>query len=219
MSLSLSAADAPGHVLTYSAANLPPGLTINPSTGLVSGTLTGTAAQGSPYAVTVAAVDGNHSANQTFTWAVKPAVTLTAVANQQNAPGDVVSVAVSAADALGKPLTFSAVGLPPGLSIDPATGTMSGTLAVNAARGLPSTVTVSAGAGTSTASTSFTWAVAPRRGSVSRTRPDEFERRRGVAERQRHGHAGQGADLQRGGLPAGLASTPRPALFPGRWPL
>ncbi|WP_114953922.1 Ig-like domain-containing protein [Sphingosinicella terrae] len=70
----LDASDA----LTYSAAGLPAGLTLNPITGIISGTIDPSASQsgtpGNPagvYAVVVTADDGNGgTVTQTFTWTV-----------------------------------------------------------------------------------------------------------------------------------------------------
>ena len=57
ITLPIVASDVDGDVLTYSASGLPPGLGIDPSTGVISGTISGTASSGSPYAVTVTAKD------------------------------------------------------------------------------------------------------------------------------------------------------------------
>ena len=68
VSLQLSASDPDGTAVTYQAAGLPAALAINPSTGLISGTLAATS--GGTYSVTVAASDGALSASRTFTWSV-----------------------------------------------------------------------------------------------------------------------------------------------------
>jgi hypothetical protein len=69
VSLSLSAFDPDGDALTYSAINLPPGLSVNPATGLISGTLT--RASAGRFAVNATVSDGNFTSSQTFAWTVK----------------------------------------------------------------------------------------------------------------------------------------------------
>ena len=85
--------------LTYSAPGLPSGLSIDASTGLVTGTIADTADLDSPYSVTVTATDGTNSVSQSFNWEVDPRVTVDAIDDQTNVPGDVVSLQVSAASA------------------------------------------------------------------------------------------------------------------------
>ena len=60
MSLQIVASDVdcPRQTLTYSAVNLPDGLSINSATGLISGNITYHAAFHSPYAATVTVSDG-----------------------------------------------------------------------------------------------------------------------------------------------------------------
>jgi hypothetical protein len=66
-SLQISAADTAGGTLTYTAANLPAGLSINPATGLISGTPTSAGSA----TVTVTVTDSTGPAGSTsFTWTV-----------------------------------------------------------------------------------------------------------------------------------------------------
>ncbi len=58
--------------LTFSATNLPPGLTINATTGQIGGTIAAGCAAGSPYAVSINVSDGADSADTTFQWSVSP---------------------------------------------------------------------------------------------------------------------------------------------------
>ena len=61
VSLQIVANNSDGSSLTYSAAGLPPGLSINSTTGLITGTVGTTFSQHGPYSVTVSAT--NTSAN------------------------------------------------------------------------------------------------------------------------------------------------------------
>lgn len=90
---------------------------------------------------------------------VPPAVLLTAPGAQSGRVGTPASLALHGTDTDGTPLTWGAVGLPPGLSIAAATGVVSGTpTAVGTF-----TVTVTAVDGTgSTAALAFVWSVASR---------------------------------------------------------
>nr|WP_320135597.1 Ig-like domain-containing protein [uncultured Amphritea sp.] len=61
------------NTLTYSATGLPAGLTINSSTGVISGTVDNSASQGGTsgvYAVVVTASDGTSTVDQSFDWTV-----------------------------------------------------------------------------------------------------------------------------------------------------
>src|SRR5205814_1944414 len=88
---------------------------------------------------------------------------LTPPDDQTSAEGDPISLAVSATDPDGNALSFAASGLPAGLSMNAATGIISGTIGFSAAETQHGsyTVTVSAndGFGGSDSQT-FTWTVA-----------------------------------------------------------
>ena len=66
VNLTLAASDGDGDTLTFGASNLPPGLTLVPSTGLISGTLTAAGV----YNVTVTVSDGSLSDAASFQWNV-----------------------------------------------------------------------------------------------------------------------------------------------------
>ena len=130
VSLQIHATDsASGQTLTYSATGLPAGLSINSSSGLISGTPT-TAGTSS---VTVTAKDTtNASGSASFSWTINPAggntVTVTNPGNQTGTVGTGVSLQIHATDsASGQTLTYSATGLPTGLSINSSSGLISGT--------------------------------------------------------------------------------------------
>ena len=127
--LPLLASDANGDALTYAADGLPPGLVINSEPGLISGSLSGTISGVYPVVATVS--DGLLSHSQTFLWTVthvNRAPALTRPDSPVNGEGASVSMQLLASDPDSDALTFSAIGLPPSVTIDPATGFISGTL-------------------------------------------------------------------------------------------
>ncbi|GIX48062.1 MAG: hypothetical protein KatS3mg131_2273 [Candidatus Tectimicrobiota bacterium] len=82
-------------------------------------------------------------------------------ADQTSDEGDTVSLQIVASDVDGDPLTCSATGLPPDLSIGAETCRIFGTIAFGAAAGSPYSVTVTVSDGTASTSVSFTWTVNP----------------------------------------------------------
>jgi putative Ig domain-containing protein/IPT/TIG domain-containing protein/VCBS repeat protein/fibronectin type III domain protein len=156
--LSVSVTDPDGDPVTYSATGLPPGLAIDPSTGLISGTLT--YASAGVYTVTVFFDDGHGSVSQTFTWTVtnvNRSPVLTNPGNQIHKFGTVVSLPIVATDPDGTAVTFVATNLPGGLTINPTTGVISG-IPGYASVGVFN-VTVTASDGSLTATQNFTWTV------------------------------------------------------------
>ena len=160
--------DANGNPLTYAASGLPVGLSIDPKTGAITGTLDRNASTGGDhgrYTVTVTASDGlGGTATQTLTIAAanQAPVVGTNTADQHGQDGQTVSLdtAPAFADPNGDALTYSAANLPPGLSIDPTTGRITGTIASTASAGGSYAVAVTAmdGKGGSTIET-FAWMV------------------------------------------------------------
>ena len=155
------AADPDGTPLTFSATGLPPGLSIDPTTGRITGTITDTAER--EYTVTVTVSNGTDSSSTTFIYVVtNPSPTLTNPGDQTSPESTAVMLQVVATDPDGDPLTFSATGLPPGLSINSATGLITGTLSDTAATGSPYLVTVTVSDSTANTSVAFIWNVTPR---------------------------------------------------------
>ncbi|QMU73756.1 putative Ig domain-containing protein [Streptacidiphilus sp. P02-A3a] len=166
-SLQISASDsASGQTLTYSATGLPAGLSINASTGLISGTPT---ASGSS-SVTVTAKDTTGATGSTsFSWTVNSAtgntVTVSNPGSQTGTVGTAASLQISASDsASGQTLTYSATGLPAGLSINASTGLISGTPTAAATSSVTVTAKDTTGA---TGSTSFSWTVSSATGGCT----------------------------------------------------
>ena len=90
VSLTLAASDSADNPLQYTATNLPPGLTISLTTGVIAGTVDDADSFFGPYTVTVTAtdaVDSSISVSQMFQWTVHPDVTLTNPGTQTNEIG------------------------------------------------------------------------------------------------------------------------------------
>ncbi|MEM6803361.1 MAG: putative Ig domain-containing protein, partial [Bacteroidota bacterium] len=124
--------------LVYAANNLPPGLSINANSGLISGSISSTAAGNSPYSVRIS-IDDSDGDNtdieeDNFIWVVNPRtqIFLMSIPDQNYFEGDNVSLQVQASGGDGA-LTYFANNFPPGLSINANTGLISGTLSSNAA--------------------------------------------------------------------------------------
>jgi hypothetical protein len=156
VSLAVSASDPDaGDILTFVASGLPPGVTINSQSGAISGS---TPSLAGIFHVTVTASDGTLAASRAFTWRVDGAPpVLAAIPNQTSSENTIVSLVTSATDADGDPLTFSAVGLPPGLTIGSSSGIIGGPLSYSSAGTY--NVTITATDGVATSSQSFTWTV------------------------------------------------------------
>jgi serine protease len=166
VSLQIHATDSQsGQTLTYGATGLPAGLSINPTTGLVSGTPTA----GGPNSVTITAHDATSANGSTaFSWTINVAansVTVTNPGNQTSRVNRSVTLQIRATDsATGQTLTYSATGLPTGLHISATSGTISGTPTAVGTFSAKVTATDTTGA---SGSASFTWTVRTRFGSTT----------------------------------------------------
>jgi hypothetical protein len=158
-SLTLSASGS--GTLTFEGTGLPPGLYLAPTTGVISGTPAIGAAGGGPYTPIITVTNGDYSASQQFTFNISSPVILTAPSNQTTSEGaTIATLDLSASDSIeDSTLTYAAVGLPPGLSINTSNGHMTGTVAVGAAADGPYAVTVIATDNTYSASQTFQWVV------------------------------------------------------------
>jgi len=161
------ASDPDGDPVTLTAEHLPPGITL--VSRETEYALVGTLARDSAgtHAPLLRANDGSRTTTLTFSWTVLD-ITIPTIDNpgfQGNNEGNVISLWVFARDRSGDPVTFSATGLPPGLTIDPIAfplfggAAISGTVDPHAGSGSPYTVTVTATDGSHPVSTSFTWTI------------------------------------------------------------
>jgi hypothetical protein len=160
VSLQIKATDsASGQTLTYSATGLPAGLSISSTTGLITGTPT---TAGTSSATVTAKDTTGASGSVTFTWTVTSStsgntVKVTSPGNQSTTVGTAVSLQISASDsASGQTLTYSASGLPAGLSISSTTGLITGTPTTAGTSSVTVTATDTTGA---SGSATFSWTV------------------------------------------------------------
>ena len=104
------AKDADGDKLTFTATGLPPGLSLDPATGVITGMLTRDASQGGPYTVTLTVDDGHGGVvTKTFSWPVKNPSPVAGDDTATVKTGKSVEVAVLAndSDPDGDPLTVT----------------------------------------------------------------------------------------------------------------
>ena len=171
-------ADTNGNALTYAATGLPAGLSIDPTSGRITGTLDHDASKNAPvvsgsgatldgtYTVDVTASDGlGGSATQSFTFDARNAAPIVGskTADQTNRDGDAIApvdASQAFSDPNGDPLTYAAANLPAGLSIDPVTGRITGAVAGSARPGsYRVAVTATDDKGAATTET-FAWTIA-----------------------------------------------------------
>jgi large repetitive protein len=157
--------DLDGDTLSFSAVGLPAGLTIDPATGVISGTINPAASQGGPnadgnYSVTVTAIDGNGgTVAQTFSWTVAnppPVATNDNATTNEDAPVN-VPVLSNDSDPDVDPLTVISATAPNGSVVINANGTVTYTPDANFNGTDTITYTISDGnGGTSTATVTVT---------------------------------------------------------------
>ena len=111
-------------IFSVSAGSLPAGLSLNPSTGAISGTAT----TSGPYSFTITATDANNITDaKSYSGAINERVSISSGSLATPIVGEALNVAVTASGGTG-PYAFAVSGgaLPAGLSLSP-TGQISGT--------------------------------------------------------------------------------------------
>ncbi len=125
-----SASDPDGDVLTWSGTSLPPGSSVAPVTGVLTWTPDYTQA-GLYSGVALWADDGHAGVDSTIFWIdvtnVNRPPVVAAVPNQTVPEGTLLTVTPSASDPDGDTVTWSGTGLPLGASLAPATGVVTWT--------------------------------------------------------------------------------------------
>lgn len=160
--LAIIANDSESDTLTYFASGLPDGLTINSSTGVITGTINASAVGTTNVILTVG--DGQLSDSAPFSWVVSSAnpvnvpPTIVNPGNQSSTVGDSASLQIDASDFDNDTLSYSAIGLAPGLTINNTTGLISGTLAAGSS-GNTYIVNITVSDGQASNSQSFNWKV------------------------------------------------------------
>lgn len=140
--------------LVWSATTLPPGLTVAPDTGLISGTPT----TAGTYNVVVKVTDRDTlTDDSSFTWTVAGPPALTSPGDQVSRTGTALTLPLAATGGF-PPLAWSATGLPAGLILNATTGIVTGTPTTVSSQVTTITVT-DRGKPAATATTEFTWRV------------------------------------------------------------
>ena len=141
---------------SYSASGLPSGLTVNSSTGIISGTPTIAATS----SITIGAINSGGTGTATLTLTISaPVVGAPIISSSSTANGALTNAFAYTITASNTPTSFSASGLPAGLSLNSASGAITGTPTVAGTF----TVTLGAtnGSGTGTSSLHLTILAAP----------------------------------------------------------
>ena len=128
--------DVDGETLSFTSPDIPSWMSINPATGVITGTPPADASQGGPngdgiYVITIVATDpdGQQVTTQvTYTISNPIPVVDIPIGPRTAVDGETLSIPTAISDPDGDVLTYTVTGLPAGLSIDPATGEIAGTI-------------------------------------------------------------------------------------------
>ncbi|HBR99309.1 MAG TPA: hypothetical protein DD979_18320, partial [Gammaproteobacteria bacterium] len=158
VNLLISSFDPDGDSLSYSAAGLPQGLSINS----INGRITGTLQSAITATVTVTVFDGENTREIDFVWQVEDvdnntAPTLNNPGAQTHRVGDTVDLLLIAADDEGDTLSFSAENLPEGVTLNAQTGRITG----SPTQDQQVSTRVSVSDGQASTSQTFSWTISP----------------------------------------------------------
>jgi Glycosyl hydrolase family 48/Cellulose binding domain/Putative Ig domain len=219
--LQIAATDsASGKTLAYSATDLPLGLSLSSTTGAITGSPT----MAGSYTTTVTVNDGSGASSVNFDWTISASgtsntVTVTNPGSQTGTVGTAASLQIKATDsASGQTLTYTAAGLPAGLSISSSTGLISGTPTTAGSSSVTVTVTDTTGAKGMAA---FTWTISASSSgnTVTVTNPGSQTGTVGTAAslqiKATDSASGQTLTYAATGLPAGLSISSSTGLISG----
>jgi hypothetical protein len=137
---------------SYSATGLPAGLSINTSTGIISGTPTVTGVS----TVTLNAINAGGTGTATLTLTINPALP-PVISSNTTAGGTLGEPFTYTITTINTPTSFTATGLPNGLTLNTSTGVISGTATATGT----STVALSAINGSGTGTATLTLIITP----------------------------------------------------------
>ncbi|MES2658666.1 MAG: putative Ig domain-containing protein [Verrucomicrobiota bacterium] len=135
---------------SFGAANLPPNLSLNTLTGVISGTPT----VAGTFNSTITATNANGTDTETLVFNITagPPPSITSALAVSSAVNTAFTYTITAAD---NPASFGATGLPSGLSLNPTTGVISGTVTTTGLSNVTLTATNANGTDTETLSLAF----------------------------------------------------------------
>ncbi|MDR3405971.1 MAG: putative Ig domain-containing protein [Chthoniobacter sp.] len=135
---------ATGSPTSYNATGLPAGLSVNTSTGLISGTPTALGTSN----VSLSATNSVGTGTATLVLTVaQPAPVITSSTNASGVLGTPFSYTITATNS---PLSYNAIGLPAGLSVNTSTGVISGTPTASGSTSVTISATNAGGTGSTT---------------------------------------------------------------------